>query len=101
MMKTVTGSFNTYDQAQDLVRRLKDLGLGETDINIVTATVAKERVAGASAGLASAVGGLAIPGVGPIMTTGPTVGTLVGGGMGAASGGLVAGLTDLGIPEAD
>lgn len=45
------------------------------------------------------IGALAIPGIGPIIATGPLAATLAGAAIGAGSGGLVGGLIGLGIPE--
>jgi uncharacterized protein (TIGR02271 family) len=43
--------------------------------------------------------GLAIPGIGPIIAAGPIAATLAGAGVGAVAGGLIGGLTNLGVPE--
>jgi hypothetical protein len=45
--------------------------------------------------------GLAIPGIGPIIAAGPIVATLTGAGVGAVAGGLIGGLTDMGVSKAD
>jgi hypothetical protein len=62
-----------------------------------------------TAGGAAAVGGLAgfvvgllalaIPGVGPILAAGPLAAGLVGAGVGAAAGGLIGYLKDMGVSE--
>lgn len=60
-------------------------------------------VLGGIGGLLVGLGALAIPGIGPIMTTGALgtalATTLAGGAIGAAAGGLVGALIGLGIPE--
>src|SRR4029079_9382938 len=45
--------------------------------------------------------GLAIPGIGPIIAAGPIVSLLTGAGVGAVAGGLIGGLTDVGVSESD
>jgi hypothetical protein len=45
--------------------------------------------------------GLAIPGIGPIIAAGPIVATLSGAGVGAVAGGLIGGLTDMGVSKTD
>ena len=44
---------------------------------------------------------LAIPGIGPIIAAGPIVATLSGAGVGAVAGGLIGGLTDIGVSRTD
>jgi hypothetical protein len=123
-MRTVTGLFDTRDQADNAVRSLKDAGIPSDDISIVAnnadgsyATdgdhVAAD--AGAGAGIGAAVGGagglltglglLAIPGIGPVVAGGWLLSTVVGAATGAvvggATGGLIGALTDAGVDERD
>jgi hypothetical protein len=60
-------------------------------------------VLGAGAGLLAGLGLIAIPGIGPVVAAGWIVSTLAGAATGAvaggAVGGLVAALTDAGVPE--
>ena len=56
---------------------------------------------GAWRALLVGLGAFAIPGVGPIVAAGPIVATLTGAGVGAATGGILGGLTDLGVSEND
>jgi hypothetical protein len=58
-------------------------------------------IIGGLAGLLVGLGAFAIPGVGPIVAAGPIVATITGAGAGAATGGIIGGLTDLGISEDD
>jgi hypothetical protein len=58
-------------------------------------------VVGGAAGLAASLMGLAIPGIGPIIAAGPIVATLSGAGVGAVAGGLIGGLTDMGVSKSD
>src|SRR6201989_3369895 len=54
---------------------------------------------GGTLGLLAGVGGLAIPGVGPLIAAGPIMATLAGVGVGGAVGGVVGALVGMGIPE--
>jgi uncharacterized membrane protein len=54
---------------------------------------------GGGLGLLAGIGALAIPGVGPVVTAGWLVSTLVGAGVGAGAGSLVGSLTDTGLRE--
>lgn len=127
MASTVTGLFDSYEDAQRAVADLQDAGVPVDDISIVASNAhgrhdisahADDDVgedAGKGAGVGAAIGGaggllaglglLAIPGVGPVVAAGWLVSTLVGavGGaaVGAAAGGLVGGLTHAGVPEND
>lgn len=134
MVKTIVGSFDSFDAAHSVANELRAAGFPDADISIVannadgayandprtevpvatrdvavepddTSAAAKGAVAGAvvggGAGLAASLAGLAIPGIGPIIAAGPIVATLAGAGTGAVAGGLIGGLVDLGVPEAD
>jgi len=122
MIKTVVGSFDSTVDADRATRDLRSLGFPDADINLVvsnvsqgdaetelpvvgdgTGPVAKGAVAGGvlggAAGLAASLAGLAIPGIGPILTAGPIVATLAGAGAGAVAGGAIGRLTDLGVEK--
>jgi hypothetical protein len=124
MIKTVIGSFDSADDADRATRDLRSAGFPDTDINLVvsnvrqgdaetelpaigdgTGPVAKGAVAGGvlggAAGLAASLAGLAIPGVGPILTAGPIIATLAGAGAGAVAGGVIGSLTELGVEKKD
>jgi hypothetical protein len=124
MIKTVIGSFDSADDADRATRDLRTLGFADTDINLVvsnvrqgdaetelpaigdgTGPVAKGAVAGGvlggAAGLAVSLAGLAIPGIGPILTAGPIIATLAGAGAGAVAGGVIGSLTELGVESKD
>jgi hypothetical protein len=82
--------------------------LGSKDMGTERATKAPEgATTGAGAGAAiggtlgvlTAVGAIAIPGLGPLVAAGPIVAALAGAGAGGAVGGLAGGLIGLGIPE--
>jgi hypothetical protein len=123
-MRTITGLFDTHDQADRAVRTLKDAGIASDDISIVAnnaegvPTTDGDNVAddaGTGAGIGAAVGGagglltglgmLAIPGIGPVVAGGWLLSTVVGAAAGAvvggATGGLIGALTDAGVDERD
>ncbi|MDB5526699.1 MAG: hypothetical protein JWM58_4462 [Rhizobium sp.] len=123
-MKTVTGLFDTYRQAEDAVAALKESGISGDDISIVSrdpeyvddtpessavdgAGVGSGLglVAGGGAGLLTGLGMMAIPGVGPVVAAGWLVATLAGAAagtvVGGAAGGLIGALTGSDVPEQD
>ncbi len=126
MIKTIVGSFDSFDEAHQVANDLRAAGFLDSDISIVANNAAGEyrddprvtttddsdtsattkgavtgAVVGGGAGLAASLAGLAIPGIGPIIAAGPIVATLAGAGTGAVAGGLIGGLVDLGVPESD
>lgn len=118
-MKTVTGLFDTYDEAKDAVNRLEAAGFPSSDISIVSHHRDGESNAGAGAGVGAGVGAaiggagglltglgiMAIPGVGPVVAAGWLAATLAGavGGavVGGVAGGLIGALTESGVSEED
>jgi uncharacterized membrane protein len=125
MVKTIVGSFDSFNEAHRVANDLRAAGFLDSDISIVANNAAGEyredarvrdndndasatakgavtgAVVGGGAGLAASLAGLAIPGIGPIIAAGPIVATLAGAGTGAVAGGLIGGLVDLGVPEND
>jgi hypothetical protein len=124
MIKTVIGSFDSADDADRATRDLRAAGFADADINLVvsnvrqgdaetelpaigdgTGPVAKGAVTGGvlggAAGLAASLAGLAIPGIGPILTAGPIIATLAGAGAGAVAGGVIGSLTEIGVETKD
>jgi len=111
MTTTVSGLFDSHDDATSAVRQLQSLGVPRDEISIVGSDAAVG--AGAGAGIGAAFGGLgglltglgivAIPGVGPVVAAGWLVATAAGAAAGAvvggAAGGIVGALTDSGVPE--
>ena len=127
MAKTVVGLFDDRGVAHDVVRELIAEGFARdqigvmqkqpegTDINKGAVEYVEEdgqeqiedMAKGAGAG--AAIGGtaalllsltaLAIPGIGPVLAAGPIAALIAGAGVGAAAGGLVSGLTRLGVNE--
>jgi hypothetical protein len=124
-MKTVTGLFDTYDDAKSAVGQLESAGVASKDISIVSnngdgrdveqqgsnaaegasAGAGVGALAGGAGGLLAGLGMLAIPGVGPVVAAGWLVTTLAGAAAGAvvggAAGGVVGALIKSGVPEED
>jgi hypothetical protein len=124
-MKTVTGLFDSYADAQTAVSQLRALGIEHDEISLVSNNsdnshkvegdndVAEDAgkgagigaVVGGTSGLLAGLGMMAIPGVGPVVAAGWLVATLAGAATGAvvggAAGGLIGALTDAGVDEND
>ena len=117
MTTTVTHLFDDYGRAQEAVRALEAAGFTSNEVSLATrvrdngelvddatgaATGASVgAIAGAGTGLLTALGVLAIPGVGPLVAAGVLATTLAGAATGAAAGGLLGALTDYGVSEED
>jgi hypothetical protein len=127
--QTLTALFDRYKDAAETVRRLEAAGVPHGDISLVSNDASHSQYYGAipgdadpmpdghvtatgtgaslgtllggGAGLLAGLGLLAIPGLGPVVAVGWLASTLVGAGVGAAAGGLVGSLTDIGVNEAD
>jgi hypothetical protein len=128
MTHTLTGLFDSYDDARRAVQDLEAAGVPHRDISLVAnnargdhevngqrpATAAGED-AGKGAGIGATLGGVggllaglgmvAIPGLGPVVAAGwlaaTAAGALGGAVIGGAAGGLVGALTHAGVPEDD
>lgn len=111
-MITVTGLFDTHDDAQSAVQELIVSGWEREEIGIVATRPDSEEpevthlavkdaekgaVVGGLSGLLLGLSELALPGIGPILAGGWIVTTLLGVAAGAAAGGLVGALVDLGV----
>lgn len=121
MEKTVIALYDNVSDARNALEELVRAGYDRDQMSLVAndkdkayvaelekGSYAKEGAAagagtgaaiGGVAGILAGLGGLLIPGIGPVVAAGPLVGALAGAGMGAASGGLVGGLVGMGIPE--
>lgn len=117
-MKTVTGLFDSYQDAEMAVRDLESAGVPSGDISIVSHQKTKSAagegasagagigaVAGGAGGLLAGLGMLAIPGVGPVVAAGWLVatvaGAVAGAAVGGAAGGMVGALISAGVSEDD
>ncbi|MBD0336656.1 MAG: hypothetical protein ICV62_14300 [Cyanobacteria bacterium Co-bin13] len=117
------GLFSSRREAETALHQLRDAGFNMDKISVVTRNeggngshsgsdkgdqIAGGAGAGATAGAATgglmgligSLGVLAIPGIGPVAEVGIILAnTLLGGGIGAAGGGLIGALVGWGVPE--
>jgi hypothetical protein len=123
-MKTVTGIFDTYSEAENAVVALKTSGIAEDDISLMSRDPSRVTdhpdtstadgvgvgsglglIAGGTGGLLAGLGMLAIPGIGPVVAAGWLASTLAGAAAGAvvggATGGVIGALTSSDITEED
>ncbi|MBM7045500.1 MULTISPECIES: general stress protein [Rhizobium] len=124
-MRTITGLYDSYDDAKAAVTALEDAGIPSDDISIVTnkangvdvegqGSRASEgagtgagigALAGGAGGLLTGLGMLAIPGVGPVVAAGwlaaTAAGAVAGAVAGGAVGGIVGAMVESGVPEED
>ena len=120
MSRTVTGLFDTHEDAEAAVRDLEGAGIPHSEVSIVAsdadgryATTRRGARTADGAGIGAALGGaggllaglgfIAIPGVGPVIAAGwlasALVGAAAGAAVGGAAGGIVGALTEAGVPE--
>jgi stress response protein YsnF/uncharacterized membrane protein len=119
MAKTVAALFEERSEAYSAVQELVDHGFVRDDISVMVHDESKRegytkthddmRGTAQGAGIGAALGGagglvvgltsLTIPGLGPVIAAGPLATALLGAAGGAAAGGLIGALTDMGIPE--
>ncbi|HLL70059.1 MAG TPA: YsnF/AvaK domain-containing protein [Pyrinomonadaceae bacterium] len=74
---------------------------GEEQIKDMAKGAGTGAAIGGLAGLLVSLTALAIPGIGPVLAAGPLAAVIAGAGIGATAGGLISGLTRLGVPEDD
>lgn len=121
-MRTISGLFDTREQARQAVTSLEAAGIPSDDISLVSnreegdpdvrethaadgagAGAGIGAVAGGGAGLLAGLGLMAIPGLGPVVAAGwlaaTAAGTVAGAVAGGAVGGLIGSLIDAGVPE--
>jgi hypothetical protein len=126
-MTTVAGLFDRYEDADRAIRALYNYGVLTNEVSVMTraetvqgqpdyqVTRSADRdlalgtaaVGGAATGgligLVAGVAALVIPGIGPVVSAGTLATALgltaAGAGIGAAAGGLIGALTDLGLSE--
>ena len=124
--RTITGLFDSYDDAKQAVLKIEATGVLHQDISIVANNADKRyslageagrsnaaqdagagatfgTVVGGGVGLLAGLGMLAIPGVGPVIAAGWLVSTVAGAAAGAAvggaAGGIIGSLTSAGVSE--
>jgi hypothetical protein len=117
----VFGIYHAQLQAERAIEDLLGAGFSNDDISILAEDHSSRRafahemhtkapegasagavgggLIGGTVGLLSALGTLAIPGVGPLLAAGPVLAVLAGMGAGGTVGGLIGGLVGMGIPE--
>jgi uncharacterized membrane protein len=126
-MKIIAGLFDTYQEAENAIDKLRSLGITREQIGVLARdTVLQERAIGTDAetspehvgvgaiggtavggliGLVTGLSAITVPGIGPVLTTGAILtalgSTAAGAGIGAATGGIIGALTSVGIPEED
>lgn len=127
MAKTVVGLFDDRVEARDAVEELLDEGFTRDDISVMSKDAKTQKTSETNvnyveeegqeqvedmakgAGAGAAIGGagalllslaaLAVPGIGPVLAAGPLAALIAGAGIGATAGGLISGLTRLGVSE--
>jgi uncharacterized membrane protein len=110
MTRTITRSYDTYDQAAVAVENLEQAGISSSDISVVgrdpraqDSNAAEGAGIGAglggAAGLLAGVGLLAVPGIGPVVAAGWLAAAAAGAVAGAAAGGLVGSFINAGVDE--
>lgn len=117
-MRTVTGLFDTYEDARRAVADLEAAGIPSHDVSIVSHAGAEDTsyvaegveagaglgaLAGGAGGLLAGLGLMAIPGVGPVVAAGwlaaTAAGVAAGAAAGGAAGGIIGALMNAGMPE--
>jgi hypothetical protein len=127
MTRTLTGLYDSYDDAESVVRDLEAAAIPHDHISLVANNegdrytnrrkegneagpgagigAAGGAVLGGGAGLLAGLGMLAIPGVGPVVAAGwllaTAAGAVAGGAVGGAGGGLIGAMVGNGVPEQD
>lgn len=107
-MRTVVGTFNSKEEAEMAVNRLREAGYDQ-EISIISnpeghsarleqgssmaSGAATGGIVGGLAGLALGASAIAVPGIGPLLAAGPITALLTG----ASAGGLLGGLGSWGV----
>jgi uncharacterized membrane protein len=111
-METISGVFNSHEEAKAAVAALEEAGVPSSDISVIglegsSSTSGAGEGAGVGAtiggvgGLLAGLGAFAIPGIGPVVGAGWLVATLTGAAAGGLAGGLIGSLTEAGVNEND
>ena len=114
MTRTVVGLFRDPAEARAAVHDLENSGIASDKISVVSRDspddikdpihepnpgTAKGAAIGGVAGALLGVAALAIPGLGPVLAVGPLAAALTGAGVGAATGGMLGALHDMGMTD--
>jgi hypothetical protein len=110
-MELVTRTYETFEDARNVVIRLEAEGIPSQQISLIgrqqtgddnaAEGAAIGGVAGGAAGLLAGLGVVAIPGIGPAVAIGWLASTLVGAGTGALAGGAIGAATETRTDGAD
>ncbi len=109
-MRTITRSYESYDNARRVVEELQSAGFPSTNISLVGRHESTDNSnAGEGAGIGAALGGtagllaglglLAIPGIGPVVAAGWLASTAAGAAAGGVTGGIIGAFTSAGEDE--
>lgn len=123
-MRSVIALYDELDAANAAIKELNEAGIDPHDITVLAGDPEQEYAAllagedgaydetaaaldgaaaggviGALAGILFGLSAFIVPGLGPIVVAGPVITTLLGAGVGAASGGLIAALVAWGVSE--
>lgn len=111
MARTITRSYDTYEDARNVAVRLGQAGIPATDIGLVGSQQTGDNRAAEVAGIGGAVGGaagllaglgvIAVPGLGPVVAIGWLASTMTGAAVGALGGGLIGALAEAGVGQRD
>lgn len=112
MTRTITRSYDHYEDAAAVVGRLEIAGFSSENISVIgrnddaDESNAEEGagiggVIGGAAGLLAGLGMIAIPGIGPVVAAGWLASTAAGAAAGAVAGGLIGAMTSAGVREED
>jgi hypothetical protein len=119
MARTVSRMYDSYGQAQRVVQKLEEAGFSSSEVSLVSRyrddyTLADDAsgtgaatgatagaLLGGGTGLLTALGVIAIPGLGPLVAAGVIATTLAGAASGSVVGGLLGALTGSGVSEED
>jgi outer membrane lipoprotein SlyB len=105
-LRTITRSYETFEDARNVVVRLVDAGIDPDRIGLLGQQASGEdntavgigagAATGAATGLVLGIGALAVPGIGPIFAAGWF---LSGAAAGALAGGVLGAMIDAGHPQ--
>src|SRR5262245_58944984 len=95
MAKTVIGLFDEFSKAQQVLQDLLDNGFRRGDISLI----ARQEESAPKPASEWAARTLSIPGIGPVLATGPMAAALASVSGGPAADGLMNVLTDRGVPS--